>query len=222
LRTEGGGTTRSQRLGVFGGTFDPPHLGHLIIATELRHALSLDRVLFVPAGRPPHKRAQIIGEDERRLAMLRLALADAPNFDVNLVDLDRHGPSYTADTIDLLHEQLQPAELVFLMGEDSLRDLPAWHEPERIVARAELGVARRPGVELDLAAIYSAVPTACGRVHLVDVPEIGISSRDLRRRVADGRPIRFQVPRSVEDYIRRHGLYREASPVRPTPQPEQV
>jgi nicotinate-nucleotide adenylyltransferase len=213
LSTNGDEMSRLPRIGVFGGTFDPPHLGHLIIATELRHALSLDRVLFVPAGRPPHKEGQIIGEDEHRLAMLRLALADAPEFEVSTVDLDRRGPSYTADTLDLLCDLLRPVVLIFLMGEDSLRDLPLWHEPNLIAARAELGVARRPGVKLDLEAVYTAVPAARGRVHLVEVPEIDISSRELRRRVALGLPIRFQVPRTVEDYIRRHGLYLPVSSI---------
>jgi nicotinate-nucleotide adenylyltransferase len=199
------------RIGIFGGTFDPPHLGHLIIATELRHALALDRVLFVPAGQPPHKAAQIVGDDRHRLAMLELALTDTPEFDVNTVDLDRRGPSYTSETLLLLQKQLQPAELVFIMGEDSLRDLATWHRPDLIAERAELGVARRPGIEVDLPSIYSAIPAARGRVHLVEVPEIDISSRDLRRRVTRNLPVRYQVPRAVEEYIHRHGLYQEAS-----------
>ncbi|HEY7033464.1 MAG TPA: nicotinate-nucleotide adenylyltransferase [Thermomicrobiales bacterium] len=203
---------RLPRIGVFGGTFDPPHVGHLIITTELRFALSLDRVLFVPAGRPPHKAGQIVGDDAHRLAMLRLALVDAPEFEVSTVDLERHGPSYTADTLGLLQDRLGPAELVFLMGEDSLRDLPTWHEPNLIATRAGFGVARRPGVVVDLDLVFSAVPAARGRVHLVDVPEIDISSRDLRRRVANGQPIRFQVPRPVEEYIRDRRLYLETAP----------
>jgi nicotinate-nucleotide adenylyltransferase len=208
------------RIGIFGGTFDPPHLGHLIIATELRHALALDRILFVPAGRPPHKAGQIISDDRHRLAMLELALADAPEFEVSTVDLDRGGPSYTSETLLLLQRQLRPAEFVFLMGEDSLRDLPTWHRPDLIAARAELGVARRPGVDLDLASIYAAVPAARDRVHLVEVPEIEVSSRDLRRRAMLDLPIRYQVPRAVEEYIHRHGLYRETSSTRRTaPQP---
>jgi nicotinate-nucleotide adenylyltransferase len=205
-------TGRPPRIGVFGGTFDPPHLGHLIIATELRHALSLDRVLFAPAGRPPHKEGQIVGADGHRLAMLRLALAGSPEFEVSTVDLDRSGPSYTADTLAHLQDQLGPAQLVFLMGEDSLRDLPTWHEPNLVASRAELGVARRPGVVFDSTAVYAAVPVARGRVHIVEVPEIYISSSDLRRRVANGLPIRFQVPRAVEEYIFSHGLYRLPAP----------
>jgi nicotinate-nucleotide adenylyltransferase len=198
---------RLPRIGIFGGTFDPPHIGHLIIATEFRYALSLDRLLFAPAGRPPHKEGQIVSDDEHRVAMLHLALADAPEFEVSTVDLDRDGPSYTADTLGLLRNQLGPAELVFLMGEDSLRDLPTWHEPNLVATQAELGVARRPGVVVDTTAILSAAPAAKDRIRIVEVPEIDVSSRDLRRRVAHGLPIRFQVPRAVEVYIRRHGLY---------------
>ena len=211
MRSGGEGASSDARIGAFGGTFDPPHVGHLIIATELRYALSLDQVLFIPAGKPPHKTGQIVSDDEHRLAMLRLALADAPEFGINAVDLDRRGPSYTAETLLLLREQLQPSGLVFLMGEDSLRDLPTWHRPDLIVQRAELAVARRPGVELDLASVYAAVPEARGRIHLIEVPEIDISSRDIRQRVAHRMPIRYQVPREVEEYILRHGLYREAS-----------
>lgn len=202
------------RIGIFGGTFDPPHLGHLIIATELRHALSLDQVLFVPAGQPPHKAGQIISDDRHRLAMLDQALIDTPEFGVNTVDLDRRGPSYTSETLLLLQERLRPTELVFLMGEDSLQDLPTWHRPDLIVERAEIGVARRPGVDMDLATVYAAVPAARKRIHLVEVPEIDISSRDLRRRVIEGLPIRYQVPRAVEEYIDRHGLYQETSSTR--------
>jgi nicotinate-nucleotide adenylyltransferase len=200
-------TRRTPRIGVFGGTFDPPHLGHLIVASELRYALSLDRVLFLPAGRPPHPEGQIVSADEHRLTMLHLALADAPEFAISTVDLERVGPSYTADTLVLLQERLGPARLFFLMGEDSLRDLPTWHEPNLVASRAELGVARRPGVVVDVTAVFTAVPAARDRVHVVDVPEIGISSREIRSRVAQGRPIRFHVPRSVEAYIDRHGLY---------------
>lgn len=196
------------RIGVYGGTFDPVHLGHLILASELRHALSLDRVLFVPAGRPPHKTGQAIGDDRHRLAMLRLALVDDPAFALSTVDLDRAGTSYTADLLEILRSLLAPAKLYFLMGEDSLRDLPTWNEPTRIVALAELGVATRPGVDADLEAVLRAVPAARGRVHVVPMPPIGIASHDLRRRVRAGEPIRYLVPSAVEDYIAAHALYR--------------
>jgi nicotinate-nucleotide adenylyltransferase len=196
------------RIGIFGGTFDPPHVGHLIIAAEMRHALSLDRLLFVPAGLPPHKPGRIVSDNGHRLAMLTLALANAPEFEVSTVDLDQSEPSYTSALLGRLQRLIGPARLYFLMGEDSLRDYPTWHEPEKIVALAELAVATRIlDDDYDLSAIYGAVPSARGRVHLMKTPVIDISSSDLRARVAEGRPIRFQVPPSVEAYIRHHGLY---------------
>jgi len=195
------------RVGILGGTFDPVHLGHLIVATELRHALDLDRLLIVPAGRPPHKTAQEVADDDDRLAMLRLATAAAPDLEVSTLDLDQGGLSYTADLLVRLRENLGEAELWFLMGNDSLRDFPNWHEPRRILELARLGVAARLGAPVDLEQVYAAVPNARGRVRLVATPLIGISSREIRRRLRDGEPIRYQVPRAVERYIRERGLY---------------
>ena len=195
------------RIGVFGGTFDPVHIGHLIIATELRHALRLDRLLFVPTGQPPHKADQAVTADADRLAMLELAIAGDPAFEISTLDLDRAGPSYTADLLRLLGAQLPDARLMFLMGEDSLRDLPSWHQPDAILALAELGIATRPDIDLDLAAIYERLPSARGRVQIVPTTLIDISSSDLRRRVRDGRPIRYLVPTAVEAYIMSNNLY---------------
>lgn len=198
---------RAPRIGVFGGTFDPVHIGHLIIASELRHALDLDRLLFVPTGQPPHKADQAISADADRLAMLELAIGDDPAFEISTVDLERAGPSYTADLLTLLSGQLPGAQLLFLMGEDSLRDLPTWHQPETILALAELGIAARPDIDLDLAALYDRLPDARGRIHVVPTTLIGVSSSGLRRRVREGRPIRYLVPRSVETYIMSNSLY---------------
>lgn len=200
---------RRQRIGVFGGTFDPPHVGHLILAVDLRHALKLDWVLFVPAGRPPHKQ-EPISDDADRLAMVRLAIAEERGFEVSTVDVDRGGPSYSADLLAILTERRPDADLVFLMGEDSLRDFPSWHRPGAIATMAELGVATRPGVRVDLEAVLRAVPEAAGRVALVPTPSIGISSRHLRRRVESGSPITYQVPADVERYIRERRLYQLA------------
>jgi nicotinate-nucleotide adenylyltransferase len=199
---------QSTRLGVFGGTFDPPHIGHLIIASEIRQALSLDRVLFVPAGRPPHKTSVAISDDADRMEMVRLAITDNPTFEISSVDIERGGPSFTADLLSILAHTFPSAALTFLMGEDSLRDLPTWHEPGRIVSLAELGVATRPGVDVNPGGIYEAVPEARGRVHLVPAPAVGISSRDLRRRFRSGAPTMYQLPASVERYIQDRQLYR--------------
>ena len=197
-----------QRIGVFGGTFDPVHVGHLIVAADLRFALRLDRLLFVPAGRPPHKAADLVSNDEDRLAMLDLALADDPTVEISTIDLERLGPSYTADLLTTLQERLPDCRLVFLMGEDSLRDLPSWRDPERIVRLAELGVATRPGVEFDLEDVYRQIPNARGFVFVVETVQLSISSSDIRRRVRQGAPIRYQVPVAVERYITERGLYR--------------
>jgi nicotinate-nucleotide adenylyltransferase len=200
---------RGERLGIFGGTFDPVHLGHLIVATEIRHALALDRVLFLPAGEPPHKQGWTVSPAAHRVAMLRLALADDPGFGLCLHDVERPGLSYTADTLADLAARWPAAELFFLMGEDSLRDLPTWREPARIIAAARLAVVARPGIDTDLADLEPVLPGISQRVELTPAPEIGIAARDLRARVAAGRPIRYQVPAAVERYIREHGLYRD-------------
>lgn len=193
---------------MLGGTFDPVHNGHLHIARSLREAFELYRVIWVPAGRPPHKTGQIVSNDDDRLAMLELALADQPADSISRIDVDRAGPSYTADMLELLDIQLAPAQLFFLMGEDSLRDLPTWHDPERILRLAELAVAGRPGVTIDLESLIAALPAARGRIHLAPVREMDIASSDIRERVKSGEPIRQLVPDSVADYIEKHGLYR--------------
>lgn len=203
------------RLGIFGGTFDPPHHGHLIIATEVRHALALDRVLFLPAGRPPHKRGAAVSPAEHRVSMTRLAIAGDPTFALCLDDVERGGPSYTADTLEALARQYPGAKLFFLMGEDSLRDLPTWRAPARILRAARLAVAARPGIATDLTALERLLPGISARVAFVPTPEIGIAARDLRARVAAGRPIRYQVPPAVEAYILAHSLYRSAGRATP-------
>lgn len=201
-------TSRAPRIGVFGGTFDPPHIGHLIAALELRYALKLDRLLFVPAGRPPHKPTDAVASNRHRLEMLRLAIGDNAGFELSTIDVDRAGPSFTSDLLQRLDEHLAPARLVFLMGEDSLRDLPEWHQPGRIAALAEIGVASRPGVASDLNSIHRAVPETRNQITLVPIPGLDVSSSDIRRRVATGAPITYQVPALVERYILDRGLYR--------------
>lgn len=196
-----------RRIGVFGGTFDPVHVGHLIVAAEMRFALALDIVLWVPAGDPPHKPNQIITSARHRLRMLELAIAGRDEFAIDPIDLERGGPSYTADTVARVQDRHPGDTIVFLMGADSLRDLHTWREPERILAIAEIGVARRPDVDFDLDSVFIRLPAARDRTTIVDVPLIGIASRDVRRRVAAAEPIAFQVPDQVERYIRRHRLY---------------
>ena len=203
-------TSRGQprRIGVLGGTFDPVHNGHLHIANELRTALDLERVVWIPAGRPPHKTGQIVSQDRDRLAMLEQALAGSATDEIDTIDIDRTGPSYTADTLESLAERFRPAKLFFLMGEDSLRDLPTWHDPERLLRFAELAVAARPGVDADLESVARQVPAVQRRVHLVPTEDIAISSSEIRRRVRENQSIQGLVPAPVETYIRDHGLYK--------------
>ena len=200
------------RIGVLGGTFDPVHNGHLHVANALREALDLERILWVPAGQPPHKTGQIVSSDRDRLAMLDLALSGSAADQINTIDIERSGPSYTADTLEILTACLAPARLFFLMGEDSLRDLPTWHDPERLLRAAELAVAARPGVDADLASIARQIPSVQSRVHLVPTKEIAISSSEIRRRVGEHQSIHGLVPPPVEAYIRDHGLYTQPAP----------
>ena len=200
------------RIGVLGGTFDPVHNGHLHVANALREALDLERILWVPAGQPPHKTGQIVSSDRDRLAMLDLALSGSAADQINTIDIERSGPSYTADTLEILAEYLAPARLFFLMGEDSLRDLPTWHDPERLLRAAELAVAARPGVDADLASIAREIPSVQSRIHLVPTKEIAISSSEIRRRVGEHQSIHELVPPPVEAYIRDYGLYTQPAP----------
>jgi nicotinate-nucleotide adenylyltransferase len=201
------------RVGVFGGTFDPVHLGHLLLAECCREALGLDRVLFLPAAVPPHKPPDAITPAADRVEMLKLAIGGHEGFELCRYEVDRGGVNYTFETLAALRGQYG-AELYFLLGADSLRDLPQWREPGRICELATLVVANRPDAEPPqwdaLAPLVSAERLAEIRRCQVEMPAIGISSRDVRRRVAQGRSIRYQTPRAVEMYITAHALYRGA------------
>jgi nicotinate-nucleotide adenylyltransferase len=203
-----------RQVGVFGGTFDPIHVGHLIIAQEVVAALRLDRLFFLPAGDPPHKRDHAITPARHRLHMVELAIAGNPAFALSLVDLERPGPSFTVDTLRLLHEQWGTATAIaFVIGWDMLDDLLTWHDPAGVVQQVDTLVAvHRPGYQMDpgyLARLGETVPGIKQRLLPLEAPQIAISSTDLRGRVAAGRPIRYQVPDAVEAYILAHGLYRQ-------------
>lgn len=184
-------------------------------AAEAASALDLSRVLFVPARQPPHKPADALSAAEHRLAMLELAVADEPAFGVSRIDLDRPGPHYTVDLLRALRREASLSEEValwFVMGADSLQDLPTWHDPQALVRLARLAVLDRPGYEPDLAALARVVPGVREIVDRLEMPLVGVSGTAIRERVAEGRTIRYQVPRAVEDYIARHGLYRSTAP----------
>lgn len=199
-----------RRLGIYGGTFDPLHHGHLIAATEVRAVLGLDAVVFMPAGQPPHKRDLAITPAYQRVRMIELALAGHPGLALSTLDLAPDRPAYTAELLARLRDVWgADHELFFVLGADALRDFPGWHAPGRVAALARLAVVARPGVAMDLAAITRAVPATAGRLHAVAIPLIDIASHDLRARVAAARPITFQVPAAVEGYIAAEGLYRE-------------
>lgn len=199
------------RVGVLGGTFDPPHLGHLILAQEAHQALGLTQVRFVPAGEPWRKAGRELSPREHRLAMVRLAVADNPAFAVSTAEVDRPGPSYTAETLAELRAQLgAESELFFIMGGDSLADFPHWHEPLRILELARLAVAERSPVGDE--GFEEGIPEGLaedlrGRVVWLTMPLIAISASAVRQRVRRGLSIRYWVPEAVEQYVRRHGLY---------------
>lgn len=193
---------------MIGGTFDPPHVGHLVLAQNGLVQLELDQVLFVPAGQPPHKPSQPVTPVHHRLAMVEAALAENPAFRLSRVDVDRSGPHYTVDMLAILTERRAGATWFFLMGGDSLAEFTSWRDPSGILAQARLAVMRRPGWEADLASLEEALPRIGGRLTWLDAPHLAISGTDMRRRVSQGLPIRYLVPAAVEDYVRDHQLYR--------------
>ncbi len=197
------------RIGLFGGTFDPPHLGHLILASEAQTQLKLDRLLWILTPEPPHKQDQDITPIEDRLAMVRLAIADNPDFELSRIELDRPGPHYTLDTIKIVSEQNPGADIVPIIGGDSLRDLPKWHEPQQIVYACHwIGVMRRPSDdETNLEALERELPGISSKVHYVDAPLLEIASREIRNRIASGRSVRYYLPAPVYEYIERNHLY---------------
>ncbi|MEO5704128.1 MAG: nicotinate-nucleotide adenylyltransferase [Candidatus Limnocylindrales bacterium] len=192
-------------IGLMGGTFDPIHLGHLVIAQEAREALALERILFVPAGEPPHKPSNQVTEVAHRVAMVQLAIADNPDFELSRIEVDRSGPSYTVDTVEALAAD---ADVTIILSAETFRELPAWHEPGRLFAAARVAVVPREGYPApDPAWLAATFPGREDRVIYLEAPHLGVSSTDIRARVAAGRSIRYLVPASVEAYIAANNLY---------------
>jgi len=198
------------RLGLLGGTFDPPHYGHLVAAQEVAWRLELDQVLFLPARQNPLKRGEPNSSAEDRCAMVRLAIEANPVFGVSRLDLDRPPPSYTADLLRALESP--DRELFFLVGADILPELPRWRDPGGILRLAHLAVVNRPGAPApDLARLQRLSPGAALRATLVEIPGVAIAARELRERVRAGVPIRYLTPPAVERYIVERGLYQPPS-----------
>jgi nicotinate-nucleotide adenylyltransferase len=197
----------TEHIGVMGGTFDPIHDGHLVAAEEAAWALDLDRVLFIPTHLPPHK--QEPGTPvEHRVAMVKAAIADNPVFELSTIEVERGGRSYTVDTLEQLHSIYPGAQFHLIVGMDSLRDLPEWHDPAGILDLARITAVHRAGWEImDLDDLTATVPAAAGRVMILPIPGLDISSTDLRARIAAGRPIRYLMPDPVIAYITVNNLY---------------
>ena len=200
-------------MGIFGGTFDPPHVGHLILAMEAFDQLHLDKVLWVLTPNPPHKIGKEITSTEIRLEMVEASIGDDPAFQLSRVDIDRPGPHYMRDTVDLLRLEFPAASLVFLMGGDSLRDLPTWHEPVDFVRSCDhLGVMHRVGEKIDLDLLEKKIPGISHKVEFIEAPILEISSQKVRQLVSLGKPYRYYLLPSVFEIIQSKGLYRTQYP----------
>lgn len=196
------------RIGVFGGTFDPPHLGHLILAAEAIDQANLDRLLWVLTPDPPHKQGSMISPVEHRLEMTRRMVACCNQFELSDVDIRRPGPHYSVDTVNILREENPGAEISFIFGSDSLRDLPIWHQPSEFVqACDQVIVMQRPGSMLDMTMLYKQVPELKTRLMFLDVPQVEISAVNIRQRVRQQRLYWHFLTPAVADYIRENNLY---------------
>ncbi len=197
-----------RRLGIMGGTFDPIHYGHLLMAEEARTAFALDRVLFVPNGRPAHKKIYAVSSPEDRYAMTLLATASNPDFSCSRLELDRPGPSYTIDTLRAVRQLYPELEaLYFITGADAVLEILTWHEYDNLAQECRFIAVTRPGFVLERLAEI-ADKAFLDRVSFLPIPALEISSTDLRRRVRDGRSLKYLTPEPVEAYLRQQGLYR--------------
>lgn len=209
------------RIGIFGGTFDPPHLGHLILAAEATSQMKLDRLLWVLTPDPPHKRDQHLTPIEIRFELVKISLMDDPTFEMCRVDLDRPGPHYTLDTVKLIKQEYPSAEVFYLIGGDSLRDYPNWHRAADLLTEVNgLGVMRRPGDQIDMSLLETQVHGISEKVYFIEAPLLEISSHQIRRRIRQGRPFRYYILPAVYQRILEKKYYFDVSPDKngdPTP-----
>lgn len=202
-----------ETLGIFGGTFDPPHIGHMILAAEALNQLQLTRVLWVLTPQPPHKLDASITPVEQRLEMLKRAIGATPGFELSTIEIERPGPHYTLDTVDLLQAKYPSARLLLLIGGDSLRELPTWNRPDELLyALHSFGVMRRPGDNIDLHTLESHLPGLSAKVRFFETPQLEISSSSIRQRVRENGHFRYYLLQGVYDYIQQNNLYRETHP----------
>jgi nicotinate-nucleotide adenylyltransferase len=200
-------------IGLFGGTFDPPHIGHLILSAEAVSQLGLDRLLWILTPDPPHKQGQLITPLEHRQAMVKLAIRDEPHFEFSSMEIERPGPQYAVDTVKMVADLNPGAGLVYVMGGDSLRELPTWNRPADLVGMLDhVGVFRRPGEPIDLPALEKSIPGLTVKVQYLDAPLLDIAAHEIRLRVSEGRPFRYYLPPAVFAYIMGHNLYGYAPP----------
>jgi nicotinate-nucleotide adenylyltransferase len=196
------------RVGLFGGTFDPPHLGHMILASEALHALKLDKVLWILTPMSPLKAGHGISSLEQRIELVNAALRGKPQFILSKVDILREPPYYAVDTVRMLKKENPRDEFIYVMGSDSLRDLPKWYEPSAFVDEITgLGVYRRPGSDPDLNALEGVCPGIKAKTIFFSAPLIEISAADIRQRIKEGRPYRYFLLPSVYQSIKRHNYY---------------
>jgi len=198
-----------EALGIMGGTFDPIHYGHLVSAEAARHAFSLDKVVFVPTGRPPHKEHESITDAEHRYLMTVLATMGNPFFETSRIEIDRPGRSYTIDTIEEFRRRYPSAQIFFITGVDAILEILTWRNPDELLRKCRFIAATRPGYRLvQLETVLAPLgERAAERVEPLEVPALAISSSDIRRRVTEGRPIRYLLPDGVRSYIYKNSLY---------------
>jgi len=204
---------RKRRIGILGGTFDPPHVGHLWLATLAADAIDLDRVLFMPAAQPPHKGGRLVTNAADRLLMTRLAVAGDDALDLTIIEMERPGPSYTIDSVvELQRTYGTDVSLFLLMAADSLAQIDTWRQPDELLERIEWVVGPRPGAPSpDRSVLEARFGARASRIHLLEGPSLDVSSSQVRRRVAAGQAIRYLVPRGVEELIVDRGLYRRGT-----------
>lgn len=202
-----GVTGAARRLGFLGGTFDPPHIGHLLLAETARQQLKLERVCFLPAGEPPHKQDEPVSPVAQRMRMTEMAIADNPHFALDAVDAERPAPHYTSTLLPLLHDRYPESEIWLLIGGDSLSELPAWHKPQEVLANCRLAALPRPGATISWEELEAALPGVREAVAMLDGPAVAVSSTRIREWAADGHSLRYLVAPEVRALIARERLY---------------